>query len=104
MDPMNPTGAQGNVGELPPDAVALLVWREGLGPQPLTVVVSKQSWEMNQKVIREAGMVFNRERVYEFESPTGPQGRKTVFHFQGVTSWAANYDTGIVPVHGELKK
>lgn len=97
MDPINPTGASGQVNDLPSDAVALLVWREGFGPQPLTIVVSKRSWEMNQKVVADAGSQFHPDRIYEFESPTNPKGRKTIFHLQKVIGWAANIDTGIVP-------
>jgi len=93
---MNPTDVEG-MKDIPEDAVALLVWRKDLGPQPLTVVVTRASWDMNKKVLMDHGMQFNPERVYEFDSPTNLKGRKTIFHFQGVTSWAGNVFTGIIP-------
>lgn len=92
----NPTGAQ-QMADLPDDAVALLVWRTITGPSPMTFVVTRASWDMNRKVVIDAGSVFVAERIYEFESPTNEQGRKTIFHFQGVVSWAGNIATGIVP-------
>ncbi len=85
------------VDNLPPDAVGLLVWRKFCGPQPMTFVVTKASWEMNKKVVVDAGMQFISERIYEFESLTTPEGRKTTFHLQDVIGWAANVVTGIVP-------
>jgi hypothetical protein len=99
---VNPTGAK-EMEDLPRDAVALLVWRGFTGPQPMTLVVSRASWDMNRKVVMDQGSQFNRERIYEFESPTNPKGRKTVFHLQDVVSWAANVDTGIVPAPSGLK-
>ena len=83
--------------DLPKDAVALLVWRTFTGVQPMTLVVTKASWEMNKKVIVNAGFTFVEDRIYEFESPVNPKGRKTVFHLQDVVGWAANVDTGIIP-------
>ena len=96
---MNPTGAS-EMEDLPKDAVALLVWRTITGPHPMTVVVTRASWDMNKKVVMDDGHKFNPDRIYEFESPTNPKGRKTIFHFQGVTGWAANIDTGIIPIKG----
>ena len=93
----NPINA-GDVDGLPKDAVALLIWRDFTGPQPLTVVVTRASWDMNRKVVMDAGSKFEPDRIYEFESPTNPAGRKTIFHFQGIVGWAANLDTGIIPV------
>lgn len=92
---MNPTKAN-EVADLPEDAVALLVWRKFTGPQPLTIVVTKASWEMNKKVVMDSGATFNPNRIYEFDSPTGPTGRKTTFHLQDVVGWAANVHSGIV--------
>lgn len=93
---VNPTGAA-SVDDLPNDAVALLVWREITGAQPMTAVVTRASWEMNKKVVMDAGFKFEPGRIYEFESPTNEGGRKTIFHLQGVTGWMANIHTGIVP-------
>lgn len=93
---MNPTDVN-QIEDLPPDAVALLVWRKFTGPQPMTIVVTKASWEMNKKVVIDAGFQFVPERIYEFESPVNAKGRKTVFQVQDVVGWAGNYDTGIVP-------
>jgi len=86
------------VEDLPSDAVALLVWRTFTGAQPMTLVVTKASWEMNEEVIIHAGFKFVEGRIYEFESPINPEGRKTIFHLQDVIGWAANVDTGIIPV------
>ena len=99
---MNPTNASG-VEDLPRDAVALLVWRKFAGGQPMTLIVTKKSWEMNKKVVMDAGFQFVPERIYEFESPTNPKGRKTVFHLQDVVGWAANFNTGIIMPPGRLK-
>ncbi len=99
---MNPTKAS-EVEDLPQDAVALLVWRKFTGPQPMTIVVTKASWEMNRKVVMNAGAQFLPERVYEFDSPTNPKGRRTTFMLQDVIGWAANVDTGIVPAPSGLK-
>jgi len=88
---VNPTDAR-EVEDLPKDAVALLVWRTFTGPQPMTIVVTKASWEMNKKTVMDAGAKFNPERIYEFDSPTNPKGRKTTFHLQDVIGWAANVD------------
>jgi hypothetical protein len=99
---MNPTKA--SEGEnLPKDAVALLVWRKFTGPQPMTIVVTRNSWEMNKKVVMDAGFQFVPERIYEFDSPTNPKGRKTTFMFQDVIGWAANVDTGIIAAPPGLK-
>ena len=92
VNPTNVTSAD----DLPADHVALLVWREITGPQPMTVVITRASWEMNKKVVMNAGFKFEPNRIYEFESPTNEKGRKTIFHFQGVVGWMANIDTGIV--------
>lgn len=99
---MNPTQASG-VEELPNDAVALLVWRKFTGAQPMTIVVTKASWEMNKKVVVDTGMQFIPERIYEFDSPPNPQGRKTTFHLQDVIGWAANVHTGVIPAPKGLK-
>ena len=100
----NPTGVV-NVDELPDDQVALLVWRKDFGPQPITVVVSRQSWDMNKKIVMDVGFAFLPDRIYEFESPVNAMGRKSIFHFQNVTSWIANVGTGIVtpPVEAEAE-
>ncbi len=86
---MNPTQATG-VEDLPDDAVALLVYRGFTGPNPMTIVVTRASWDMNKKVLMDAGMTFDKERIYEFESPINPTGRKTTFHLMDVIGWAAN--------------
>lgn len=99
---MNPTGAA-EVEDLPQDAVALLVWRKFTGPQPMTVVVTKASWEMNKKVVMDQGATFNPDRIYEFDSPTNPKGRRTTFMLQDVIGWAASVDTGIVKPPAGLK-
>ncbi len=93
---VNPTAAT-SVDDLPSDHIALLVWREITGPQPMTIVITRASWEMNKKVIMDAGFKFLPDRIYEFESPTNSNGRKTIFHLQGVVGWMANINTGIVP-------
>lgn len=94
---VNPT-AVNSVDDLPKDQIALLVWREITGPQPMTIVITRASWDMNKKVLMDAGMEFNPKRVYEFESPINEAGRKTIFHLAGVVGWMANLDTGIIPV------
>jgi hypothetical protein len=83
--------------DLPPDAVAIMVWRDGFGPQPITIVISRASWDTNHKKVIDDNR-FNPDSVYVFESPINGQGRKTVFHLQNVIGWAANISTGIVPV------
>ncbi len=93
----NPTKAT-DVDDLPEDAVALLVWRKFTGPQPMTIIVTRASWEENRKVVMATGGVFHYERIYEFESPVNLKGRRTTFHLQDVIGWAANVDTGIVPI------
>lgn len=80
--------------DLPKDAVALLVWRKFTGPQPMTIVVTQASWEMNRKVVMDQGARFNPERIYEFDSPTNSKGRRTTFMLQDVIGWAANVDVG----------
>lgn len=99
---MNPTNAS-EVEALPKDAVAILVWRKFAGAQPMTIVVTKASWEMNKKTVMDGGATFNPDRIYEFDSPTNPRGRKTTFMLQDVIGWAANVDTGIVPAPSNLK-
>lgn len=99
---MNPTNAS-EVEDLPKDAVALLIWRKFTGIQPMTIVVTKASWEMNKQVVMDEGSKFDLDRIYEFDSPTNPKGRMTTFHLQDVISWAANVDTSssiIVPPPG----
>lgn len=99
---MNPTKAS-EVEDLPEDAVALLVWRKFTGPQPMTIVVTKASWEMNRKVVMNAGSQFLPERVYEFDSPTSPNGRRTTFMLQDVIGWAANVHSSIIQAPPGLK-
>ena len=89
--------------DLPQDAVALLVWRNFTGAQPMTLVVTKASWEMNKKAVMDDGAKFNPDRIYEFDSPTNPQGRRTTFHLQGVTGWAANVHSTIIQAPPGLK-
>ncbi len=98
----NPTNAS-EVEDLPQDAVALLVWRRFTGPQPMTIVVTKASWEMNRKVVMDAGATFLPERVYEFDSPTNPRGRRTTFMLQDVIGWAANVHSSIIAAPPGLK-
>jgi len=93
---VNPTNVT-SVDDLPAGHIALLVWREITGPQPMTIIITRASWDMNKKVVMDAGFKFEPGRIYEFESPTTEGGRKTIFHLQGVVGWMANIDTGIVP-------
>ena len=93
---VNPTNAS-SVDDLPVDHIALMVWREITGPQPMTIIITRASWDMNRKVVMDAGAKFEPNRIYEFESPVNEKGRKTIFHLQGVVGWMANLDTGIVP-------
>jgi len=86
-----------DVNQLPDDAVALLVWRDGFGPQPLTIIISQASWDTNKERVKKAGR-FQAEFLYEFESPTNEQGRKSTFHLQKVIGWCANVHSGIVQV------
>lgn len=98
----NPTGAS-EVEQLPEDAVALLVWRKFTGPQPMTIVVTRASWEMNKKVVMDGGATFNSDRIYEFDSPTNPKGRRTTFLLQDVIGWAANIHSGVIAAPWGLK-
>lgn len=98
----NPTGVV-NVEELPDDHVALLVWRKEFGTAPLTVVVSRASWDMNKQALMDDGYKFDHERVYEFESPINATGRKSIFHFEGVIGWIANVGTGIITTQVEAE-
>ena len=99
---MNPTGATG-LEDLPDDVVALSVWCNFTGPQPMTIIVTKASWEMNKAVIMKQGHRFHADRIYEFDSPTSPKGRRTTFHLQGVTGWAANAHSSIIQAPAGLK-
>ncbi len=99
---MNPIKAI-EVEDLPKDAVALLVWRKFTGPQPMTIVVTRASWVMNREVVMNAGAKFIPDRIYEFDSPTNPKGRKTTFMLQDVIGWAANVDTGVIVAPPDLK-
>ena len=99
---MNPTDVR-EVEDLPNDAVALLVWRKFTGPQPMTIVVTKASWEMNRKVVMDQGACFNPDRIYEFDSPTNPAGRRTTFMLQDVIGWAANVHSSIIQAPPGLK-
>lgn len=92
---VNPTSVS-SVDDLPADQVALMVWREITGPQPMTIIITRASWDMNKKVVMDAGAIFVPSRIYEFESPINDQGRKTIFHLQGVVGWMANIGTGII--------
>ena len=83
------------VDDLPEDAVALLVWRKFTGPQPMTIIVTKESWDKNKKAVMDTGGVFHYERIYEFESPVNLKGRQTTFHLQDVIGWAANVGTDV---------
>lgn len=93
---VNPTNVT-SVDNLPKDHIALLVWREITGPQPMTIIITRKSWEMNKQVIMNNGFQFEPKRIYEFESPTTDGGRKTIFHLAGVVGWMANICTGIIP-------
>lgn len=86
-----------DVNQLPDDAVSLLVWRDGFGPQPLTIIISKASWDMNRERVGMAER-FKPDSIYEFESPTNEQGRKSIFHLQKVIGWCANVHSGIISV------
>ena len=93
---VNPTNVT-SVDNLPSDHIALLVWREITGPQPMTIIITRQSWDMNKKVVRDDGFKFEPNRIYEFEGPTTSKGRKTIYHLQGVVGWMANIHSGIIP-------
>lgn len=90
---VDPTGSI-NMGDIPSDAVVLLVWRRFSGAEPFTIIVTPASWVMNKQVVVNAGFSFDPERIYEFESPPDKKGRKTIFHLQDVIGWAANVHTG----------
>lgn len=94
-DVQNPTGVLPDVNKLPNDAVALIIWRKD-HPQPMPVIVTRESFERNRHLV-ETKKMFMPETVYIFDSPTNEQGRKSVFQFSGVTSWVGNYHSGIVP-------
>ena len=85
---MNPTQATGVV-DLNDDTVALLVWRKFMGATPMTIVVSREAWERNEKIIANHH-TFQLNTVYTFESPVNAEGRQSVFHLQDVIGWAAN--------------
>lgn len=93
----NDPAAFDNVNSLPDDAVALLIWREDFGGQPLTIIISQASWDATKKRIMNDGHHFNVDSAYEFESPTNAQGRKSLFYLQKVIGLCANVHTGIVP-------
>ena len=99
---MNPTGATG-LEDLPDDVVALSVWRTFTGPQPMTIMVTKASWEMNKAALMKQGHRFHADRIYEFDSPTSPKGRRTTFHLQDVIGWAANVHSSIIQAPAGLK-
>ena len=86
-----------NANNLPQDAVALMVWTRHTGPQPVTIIVSRDSFEKNRERVKQSG-TFMAENVYQFESPVNPSGRKTVYQLSGVVGWVGNLYTGIVPV------
>ena len=98
MDPNNTIDME----EMPQDAVALVVWRTITGPNPMTIVVTRDSWDENRDHVANLGF-FEPTFTYQFESPVNPKGRKTVFQLQGVVSWAAHVYTGIIPVKGIIK-
>lgn len=83
--------------EVTNDVVALMVWQDisSSAPQPTTVVVTRESWERNHRLVTMDG--FTRTdgptRTYRFESPVDERGRRTIFHFQKVVGWAANVHT-----------
>ncbi len=87
--------------ELPKDAVAVLVWRKFTGPQPLTIVVTKDSWENNRK--RAAKIGFSPETVFTFESPQSAAGRTSIFQLTDVVGWAGNVHSSIVLAPKGLK-
>lgn len=91
VDPETPANELKN---LPKDAVALLVWRGFTGSQPLTIVVTKESWLINEEAVVNNGFAFDPGRAYKFVSPVSPEGRQTTFLFQDVVGWAANVDNG----------
>lgn len=91
----NDPAAFKDVNALPDDAVALLIWRNDFGGQPLTIIITRASWDMNKERLMKDGHQFFPEHVYEFESPVNEQGRKSIFHLQKVIGWCANIHTGI---------
>jgi len=82
--------------KLPEDAVAVLVWREGV-EDTLTMIVSKASWLKNYQIVKKHGQ-FLPDHVYEFESEQNANGRKSVFQIQDVKSWGANIHSPIIQV------
>lgn len=103
MKPANSVGTpnQQSPEELPNDAVAVLVWRKFTGPQPLTIVVTKDSWERNRDLVRKTNFVA--DTVYEFHSPQSPAGRTSVFQLTDVVGWAGNVHSSIVAAPKGLK-
>lgn len=82
--PVNPTS-------VPEDAVILIVWLKAHPAGPITAVVTRDSWEMNRKVIMDNGSQFNPDRVYEFDGPIDQDTkRRNLIQLQGVQSWIAS--------------
>lgn len=94
----NDPAQHSDVNSLPDDCVALLIWRDGFEMNPLTIIITQASWDMNKKRLMDDGAQFFPEHVYEFESPVNEAGRKSIFHLQKVIGWCANIHTGILQI------
>jgi hypothetical protein len=91
---MNPTGVA-DVNEIPNDAVAVMIWRASCGPNPTTIIATRQSYDwFLERMVAEGGL--SQKETYEFESPTPPQGRKSRFWFTDVTGITINYHSGVI--------
>lgn len=100
MNDAVPTGQE--TRQLPKDAVALMLWRVAseYGPEPLTIVVTRNSWEAFKQVVINDGQKIDPDKVYHLESPANPNGRRTEFFLSRVVAFAASFHSGIVPVKG----
>lgn len=94
-----PVAPKLNLSELPPDTVALNIFRvaQEYGPDPMTVLVSRKSYDMNRQLI-EAAQRVSPDDLFVFESPLDNTGRKTVIHLTRVVGIVAFVNTNIVPV------
>ena len=82
---------------LPPNLVALMLWRDPkeYGPDPITFVVTKASFEYMQKKIKSEGEI-TPEKLYWFDTPQNPQGRRSVFYFTRVVGMMGNFHSPII--------
>lgn len=93
-----PQPRQLNLSDLPPGSVALNVFRVATeyGPDPMTVVVSRESYDRVRKLIEQADAI-DPSWLFVLESPLSSDGRKTVLHLTRVVSIVAFINTSIVP-------